>query len=86
MVEGHGGASILNLRVRDGKRLSVFRSYTFPYMDRPNLTALTSAFVTRLTFGGKRATGVEIAYRGKRLRVGARSGWCCHWVQSKPKC
>ena len=30
MMEAHGGASILDLRVRDGKRLSVFRSYTFP--------------------------------------------------------
>jgi choline dehydrogenase len=73
MMEGHGGASILDLRVRDGKRLSVFRSYTFPYMDRPNLTVLTSALVTRLTFEGKRVTGVEIAYHGKRLRVGAGS-------------
>jgi choline dehydrogenase len=73
MMEGDGGASILDLRVRDGKRLSVFRSYTFPYMDRPNLTVLTSALVTRLTFEGKRATGVEIAYNGKRLRIGAAS-------------
>jgi choline dehydrogenase len=73
MMEGDGGASILDLRVRDGKRLSVFRSYTFPYMDRPNLTVLTSALVTRLTFEGKRAAGVEIAYNGKRLRIGAAS-------------
>jgi len=43
MMEADGGASILDLRVRDGKRLSVFRSYTFPYMDRPNLTVLTHA-------------------------------------------
>jgi choline dehydrogenase len=28
----------------------VFRSYVFPYMDRPNLTVLTGALVTRLTF------------------------------------
>jgi choline dehydrogenase len=73
MMEGDGGASILDLRVRDGKRLSVFRSYTFPYMDRPNLTVLTSALVTRLTFEGNRATGVEIAYKGKILRFGASS-------------
>jgi choline dehydrogenase len=42
-------------------------------MDRPNLTVLTSALVTRLTFEGKRAAGVEIAYNGKRLRIGAAS-------------
>src|SRR5499427_3526709 len=54
MMENGGGASILDLIVRDGRRQSVFRSYTFPYMDRPNLTVLTHALVTRITFEGKR--------------------------------
>jgi choline dehydrogenase len=71
MMEQHGGASILDLRVRDGKRLSVFRTYTFPYMDRPNLTVLTHAWVTRLTLEGNRATGVEVAYNGKIKRIKA---------------
>lgn len=70
MMEGNGGASIIDVRARGGKRQSVFRSYTFPYMDRPNLTVLTHALVTRLTFEGKRATGVEISYEGKTHRVG----------------
>jgi choline dehydrogenase len=30
MMEGEGGASILDVRVRDGYRQSVFRSYVFP--------------------------------------------------------
>jgi choline dehydrogenase-like flavoprotein len=71
MMEGAGGASISDVRVRDGKRQSVFRSYTFPYMDRPNLTVLTRALVTRLTFGGNRAMGVEMFYQGKTHRIGA---------------
>jgi len=71
MMEGVGGASILDLLVRDGKRLSVFRSYTFPYMDRPNLTVLTNALMTRLTLEGKRTNGVEIAYKGNIRRIGA---------------
>src|SRR5258708_950227 len=71
MMEGNGGASLLDLRVRAGKRQSVFRSYTFPVMDRPNLTVLTHALVTRLTFDGSRATGVELAYDGQTHRVGA---------------
>ena len=50
MMESTGGASIFDLRARDGYRQSVFRSYVFPYMDRPNLTVLTGALVTRLTF------------------------------------
>src|SRR5437016_11033729 len=40
-------------------------------MDRPNLTVLTHALVTRLTFDGKRATGVEITYDGKTQRIEA---------------
>ena len=71
LMEADGGASILDLRVRDGKRLSVFRTYVFPFMDRPNLTVLTHAMVTRLTLENKRATGVEIAYNGKVQRIHA---------------
>ena len=62
-METEGGASIIDVRVRGGKRLSVFRSYTSELMDRPNLTVVTHALVTRLTFDGKR--GVEIAYGGR---------------------
>ena len=71
MMEGAGGSSIMDVRIRDGKRQSVFRSYTFPYMDRPNLTVLTRALVTRVTFEGKRATGVECIYNGKAHRISA---------------
>jgi choline dehydrogenase len=72
MMEGAGGSSIVDLRVRDGKRQSVFRSYTFPYMDRPNLTVLTHALVTRLMFEGKRVTGVVCDCDGKTQRIGVR--------------
>jgi choline dehydrogenase len=71
MMEGDGGGSIFDLLIRDGKRQSMFRSYAFPYMDRPNLTVLTHALVTRLTLENKRATGVEIAYDGKVRRITA---------------
>jgi choline dehydrogenase len=71
MMECAGGSSILDVRLRDGKRQSVFRSYTFPYMDRPNLTVLTQALVIRITFEGTRATGVECIYSGKTHRISA---------------
>jgi choline dehydrogenase len=76
MMEGEGGASILDLRARDGYRQSVFRSYVFPYTDRPNLTVLTGALVTRITFDEyerNRATGVEFTHHDKIHRVGAGS-------------
>jgi choline dehydrogenase len=67
MMEANGGASIQDLRVRNGKRQSVFRSYVFPHMDRANLTVLSEALVTRVTFEGKRATDVEI-YQGRKTK------------------
>src|SRR5215470_2552407 len=60
MMETAGGASLLEMRIRDGRRLSVFRSYTYPYLDRPNLTILTSALVTRVIIEEQRAVGVEV--------------------------
>jgi choline dehydrogenase len=70
MMEREGGASILELRARDGQRLSAFRTYTYPLMDRPNLTVLTDTLVTHVTVDGNRATGVEIIHEGKALRIG----------------
>jgi choline dehydrogenase len=73
MMEADGGASIMDIRARNGKRESVFRSYVFPYMDRLNLTVLTEALVTRITFDGVRATGVEIRHGGKTRQIRAGS-------------
>jgi len=77
MMEGDGGASIIDLIVRDGRRHSVFRSYAFPFMDRPNLTVLTNALVTKLILERKRAAGVEIEYEGKIQRINADSNLFC---------
>jgi choline dehydrogenase-like flavoprotein len=59
-MEGDGGCAIANIRVRDGKRLSIFRSCTYPVMDQPNLTVVTNALVTKITIVQNRAIGVEI--------------------------
>jgi choline dehydrogenase len=71
MMEGEGGCSIIDVLIRNGRRQSVFRGYTFPYMDRPNLTVLSQAQVTKVTFEGRRATGVELVHEGKHSRIGA---------------
>src|ERR1700716_934104 len=71
LMEEDAGASITDVRIRNGKRLSVFRSYAFPLMDHANLTVLTHALVRCVTFQGKRATGVEIFHQGKIHRIGA---------------
>src|SRR5215471_9478668 len=71
IMEADGGASGADMRIRDGKRQSVFRTYVFPQMDQPNLTVLPHALVTRLTFEGKRASGVEISYERSTRRIRA---------------
>src|SRR5215472_17491371 len=71
IMEADGGASVADMRIRDGKRQSVFRSYVFPRMDQPNLTVLPHALVTRLTFEGNRTSGLEISYEGSTRRIRA---------------
>jgi choline dehydrogenase len=71
MMEGEGGAAIANVPIRAGRRLSVFRTYTYPYMDRHNLTVLTGALVTRIVFDGKRAVGVEFRRAARSHRIAA---------------
>jgi choline dehydrogenase len=71
MMEAAGGASCTDMIIRNRKRQSVFRSYVAPYLGRPNLTVLTHALVTRVTFDGRRASGVEIAHHGNIHRIGA---------------
>jgi choline dehydrogenase len=73
MMQSEEGAAIGDLCIRDGKRASIFRTYTFPYMDRPNLTVLTHSMVHRITFHAMQATGVEIWYDGRLRRIEATS-------------
>ena len=50
-----------------GRRLSASRAYLHPVMDRPNLSLVTRAHITRILFKGNRAVGVEYR-KGRRLR------------------
>ncbi|WP_407520276.1 GMC family oxidoreductase [Methylobacterium oryzisoli] len=73
MMEGPGGAAITDMLVRDGRRHSLFRAYTQPFLDRPNLTVLTETIVRRVIVEGRRATGVEILREGRTSIIGARA-------------
>ncbi|WP_024520442.1 GMC family oxidoreductase N-terminal domain-containing protein [Bradyrhizobium sp. Tv2a-2] len=64
MMEASGGAALGEYLIKNGKRLSIFRNYTYPYMIRPNLTVLTHTLVTRIVVKRARAVGVEVAYEG----------------------
>jgi choline dehydrogenase len=71
LMETDRGAAVTDVRFREGRRESVFRSYVYPYLDRPNLTLLTHAVVQRLTFDRTRVTGVEILHDGVTSRIAA---------------
>jgi choline dehydrogenase len=71
MMEGVGGAAFSNIRVRNGKRQSVFRSYAHPVMAQRNLTVLTHAVVTRVLFEGSQCLGIELHYGDRIMRIAA---------------
>ncbi|MET0742591.1 MAG: GMC family oxidoreductase, partial [Microvirga sp.] len=72
MMESSGGASIAELRIRAGRRESVFGSYVRPLLSRQNLAVVTHALVTRLNFDGTRVAGVDVLVDGRLRRFTAR--------------
>ncbi|MGY3618268.1 GMC family oxidoreductase [Bradyrhizobium sp. USDA 10063] len=72
MMEGRGGVAINDLIVRDGRRVSIFRSYVQPRRGQSNLTILTQAVVSRLILNGTRVSGVEVAQDGELRRYVAQ--------------
>ena len=71
MMEMDSGCALVDETVREGRRRSIFRSYLHPLMNRPNITVLTGALVTRIVFEGHRARGVEFEHEGRATRVEA---------------
>ncbi|MCE2526873.1 MAG: choline dehydrogenase [Actinomycetia bacterium] len=68
-----------------GRRLSASRAYLHPVMDRPNLSLLTRAHITRILFEGSRAVGVEYR-KGRRLhRVEAKELILCGGAINSPQ-
>ncbi|OBK53652.1 GMC family oxidoreductase [Mycobacterium kubicae] len=73
LMESDGGASIQEIRARNGRRQSAFRAYVGPHLHRSNLTVLTCALVTRLTVDSRGVTGVEFQTGNETRRVRATS-------------
>ncbi len=71
MMEKSGGAAIADLRIREGQRESVFRSYVYPLLDRPNLTVVSNALVSRLIVRGRKVIGVEALIDGQLQQFNA---------------
>ncbi|GGM59907.1 choline dehydrogenase [Halarchaeum rubridurum] len=65
------GMGPLPLTVKDGERQSTATAYLHPALNRDNLSAATGAQVTRVTFDGDTATGVEYVQDGTKRSVEA---------------
>ena len=57
---------------RNGERCSAAAAYLHPAMDRPNLTVVTGAHATAVTFDGKRASGLRYRRKGRDETVAAK--------------
>jgi choline dehydrogenase len=60
------GVGTYQVTQKRGRRWSAADAYLRPALDRPNLTVLTGAQVTRVLLDGGRASGVEYLTRGQR--------------------
>ena len=65
------GVGKFQLTVRNGRRCSTAVAYLNPAKSRENLTVLTDCFARKLSFEGKRATGVVVNYNGQMQTISA---------------
>src|SRR5436309_1095111 len=80
------GFAPFDRNVHDGRRLSAARAYLRPVMRRKNLDVRTRAFVTRILFDGRRATGVEVVRgRGSAERIDAGEVILCGGAINSPQ-
>ena len=70
--------------IRDGRRMSTAVAYLAPARSRPNLEIVTDVLVHRLTFDGKRCTGISYSVEGRPVDVQARTEVivCCGTINS----
>ena len=67
-----------------GRRHSAARAYLHPVRRRPNLEVRSRTFVTRILFEGRRAIGVEVVTRGRRVVLHADEIVCCGGAINSP--
>lgn len=66
------GCGIYNLTQKDARRLSSYRAFVAPVLDRPNLTVITDCAVQSLILEQRVAKGVRVASEGQQTRLTAR--------------
>ena len=66
------GTGKFEVNQRRGVRWNTTKAFLRPVMQRPNLTVMTNALVTRLRLDGKRVTGVEFTLGNEAIYAQAR--------------
>ena len=79
------GAGMYDATIKDGSRWSAARAYLDPARRRANLTVRTGVQVERVTFAGKRATGVAYTAKGQPQAVTARETLLCGGAVASPQ-
>jgi choline dehydrogenase len=65
MMEASGGVCLGEYLISNGRRRSIFRCYTYSFMDRPNLTVATHSLVTKVLIRQGAAYGIEVKQGGQ---------------------
>ena len=79
------GAGMYDCTVKNGSRWSAARAYLDSAKGRPNLEIRTGVQVERVTFKGKRATGVAYTVKGRTQTVTAREVILCGGAVASPQ-
>ncbi|MCW5580128.1 MAG: choline dehydrogenase [Luteimonas sp.] len=80
------GVGLYQVTQRDGARCSAAVAYLNPAKARPNLTVVTGAQATRITFDGRRASGVFYVARGRAFhQPAAREVLLCGGAINSPQ-
>jgi len=66
------GCGIYNLTQKDARRLSSYRAFVAPVLERPNLTVITDCAVQSLILEQRVAKGVRVVSEGQQTRLTAR--------------
>ncbi|KAI7815409.1 glucose dehydrogenase [Rhyzopertha dominica] len=65
------GYSAIQYNTLNGKRVSSYKAFLEPVMDRPNLKVVTNALATKILFDGNEAVGLEFVKGGRKYSVKA---------------
>lgn len=65
------GSGLFEVNQKDGVRWNTSKAFLRPAMERPNLRVMTEAVTDRILLDGKRATGVAVRHKGRKMHVRA---------------